>query len=503
MVNKSFFLLCILFLQGCSSFYSGKYDKSNLQVIDSSIRNIDQTKLKPFSQYDEAYLGKAVNFTPEQKRVLDKMVNIDSFSPVDILVVMGMLSEQTGLTYKLSTEINKSESSNSITDDYEYSNSNLEQHRIKFSGKLSDFMKYISNLYDISIELNNENILQAMVYKNYAIKLDFYGQDNKYEASLDVSSNEGAAGSGFSGKSETKFSSSFWADIEKLVSNNVSSGVYTIFKDASILTFTGRNSEYETLRSIIDDYQKTNSKQFVVSYKIYNLDKGKTKKLGADLGFNFSDHGTSVGINNALLDKIAGNINVSSDFNGGENPKFKLGAQLETLYNLTGKEILQSGTFVTKNNVPIPLNMTTSSNYVSGRIQTMNTASNFVDTQVETDKITVGTSFIITPRIMSDGNIEVVSGFTKSTLDSLDAFGEKGNEVMLPVVSSVEMFNTSLMRPGSIGVVSEFDVKATGDGSTFGVFSFLLDSEDKNNTTVMVIGIDYYNSKPGYYNDIK
>lgn len=503
MVNKSFFLLFIFILQGCNSFYNEKYDKTNLLNTSGSIKEIEQTRLKPFSQYDEPYLGKAVDFTPEQKLVLDKMVSIDSFSPVDIQIVMDMLNEQTGLTYKLSTAVNSSEASNSIDDKYQYSNNNLEQHRIKFSGKLSEFMKYISNLYDISIELNNENILQAMVYKNYAIKLDFYGQDNKYEAGLDVSSNEGAAGSGFSGKSETKFSSSFWTDIEKLVSGNVSSGIYTIFKDASILTFTGRNSEYETLKKIIDDYQKTNSKQFVVSYKIYNLDKGKTKKLGADLGFNFSDHGTSAGINNALLDKIAGNINISSDFNGGENPKFRLGAQLEALYNLTGKEVLQSGTFVTKNNVPIPLNMTTSSNYVSGRIQTMNTASNFVDTQIETDKITVGTSFIITPRIMSDGNIEVVSGFTKSTLDSLDSFGEKGNEIMLPVVSSVEMFNTSLMRPGSIGVVSEFDVKSAGDGSKFGVFSFLIDSEDKNNTTVMVIGIDYYNSKPGYYNDVK
>ncbi|WP_419210118.1 hypothetical protein ABRP32_16470 [Providencia manganoxydans] len=100
---------------------------------------------------------------------------------------------------------------------------------------------------------------------------------------------------------------------------------------------------------------------------------------------------------------------------------------------------------------------------------------------------------------MSDGNIEVVSGFTKSTLDSMSTFDEGGDEVMLPSVSSVEMFNTSLMRPGSIGIVSEFDVNEMGDDSKFGVFSFLVNSNNKNNTTVMVIGIDYYNSKPGYY----
>ncbi|MFY3771377.1 hypothetical protein AHYW_000577 [Providencia manganoxydans] len=500
-MNKSLILFCIVLLQGCSSFYTEKYSKNNLFQFDDKIKGINQAKQKPFSQYDEPYLGEEVNYTPEQKRVLEQPVNIDSFSPVDISVVLNMLAEQTGLTYKLLTEINSdgnTEQNVSYNDDM-YANNTQDTHRIKFDGKLSDFISYISNLYDINIELNNENILQASKYKNYAIKLDFYGQDSQYETSLNVSSNEGTSGSGFSGSSTTKFTSSFWSDIEKLASNNISSGIYTIFKDASILTFTGKNSEYRTLKSIVDEYQKSNAKQFVVSYKIYVLDKTKVDKIGSELGFQFSKSGTTIGLNNGMLDRLAGDINISSNFSGGENPKFKLGAQLDALYSLTGKEILQSGTFITKNNIPIPLNMTTSRHYVSGRSKAISTNSDLLETQITTDKVTVGTSFIITPRIMSDGNIEVVSGFTKSTLDSMSTFDEGGDEVMLPSVSSVEMFNTSLMRPGSIGIVSEFDVNEMGDDSKFGVFSFLVNSNNKNNTTVMVIGIDYYNSKPGYY----
>lgn len=490
-----------MLLQGCSSFYTDKYNKDNLFQLDDKIKGINQAKQKPFSQYDESYLGEEVNFTPEQKRVLEQPVNIDSFSPVEISVVLDMLAEQTGLTYKLSTEINSSDSTENKTvyDDDAYSNNTQDAHRIKFSGKLSDFINYASNIYDINIELNNENILQARKYKNHAIKLDFYGQDSQYETSLNVSSNEGTSGSGFSGSSTSKFTSSFWADIEKLASNNISSGIYTIFKDASILTFTGKNSEYRTLKSIVDEYQKSNAKQFVVSYKIYILDKTKIDSIGSELGFQFSKSGTTIGINNGILDKLSGDISISSNFSGGDNPKFKLGAQLDALYSLTGKEILQSGTFVTKNNIPIPLNMTSSHHYVSGRAKTINNNSDSIDTQITTDKVTVGTSFIITPRIMSDGNIEIVSGFTKSTLDSMKSFGDKSDEVMLPAVSSVEMFNTSLMRPGSISVVSEFDVNEEGDDSQLGVFSFLVNSNNKNNTTVMVIGIDYYNSKPGYY----
>lgn len=501
---KIIMLSFVLSIQGCSSFFDEKYDRDNLLEKVDTLQGINESKQKPFMMYSEPYLGKSVNFSSEKKAILDKMVNISSYSPIDINTVLEMLHEQTGITYKLSTSMLSDEknvgSSNSDNDDYYYENkkssNNSESFQVKFSGTLSDFLTYVSSLYDINLELTNENLLLATKYKNFAISLDFYGQDNQYETGLNVGSNEGTSSGGFTGKTETKFSSSFWNDIGDLVKSNVSSGVYTIFKDASILTIVAKNSEYQALKKVIDEYQKANSKQFVVSYKIYILDKNKLVDLNSNLGFKFSDHGTNIDLNNSgILDSIAGKITSTTNFNGGDNPKFVLGAQLDALYKLTGKEILQSGTFVTRNNTPIPLNMTNSRYFVSGRSQTLGSgSSDFLETQITTDQVITGTSFIITPRVMSDGNIEVVSGFTKRTLDKMDSFGDSKEAVMLPTVSSIEMFNTSLMRPGSIAIVSEFNTDEESDGSTFEFLSFGKDGENRNSTAVMVVGIDYYNS---------
>lgn len=491
MKKKIIVLLMSLSLQGCNTFFSDKYDKDNLFKIDPKIKTINSTKQKPFTEYNENYLGTAVSYNSEQKRILDTPINIDSYAPVDFVTVLSLLQEQAGLTYKFSNGLESDKKDNEVD--------NASYH-IKYDGKLSGFISYISELYDVNVELSNENILLASVYKNHAIKLDVYAQDGQYETSLDIGSNEGTLSSGFTGNTSTKFTSSFWADIEKLVQSNVSSGVYTIFKDASILTFNGKNSEYKNLKKVISDYQEENGKQFVVSYKIYVLDKTKTRNLDANLGFAFSKSGTSIGFNNGLLGKITDSgVSITSDFSGGEDPKFRLGAQLEALYQLTGKQLLQSGTFVTKNNIPIPLSMTNSENYVSGRTQSLSNSSsgsqNFIETQITTETLTTGTSFIITPRVMSNGNIEVVSGFTRSTLNGFETVG-KGttNEVMLPNVSSIQMFNTSLLRPGSIAVVGEFDSEENSDGSNIGIFSYGRNDGNKNNTTVMVIGVDYYNN---------
>lgn len=493
MKNKILVLLISLSLQGCNTFFGEKYDKENLYKIDPSITNINNSKQKPFTEYNENYLGSTVSYTSEQKRVLDTNINIDSYSPVNFSTVLEMLQAQTGLTYKFT---------NGLKDNTEAApEENSTNYHIKYDGKLSGFISYISVLYDVNVELSNENIILASIYKNHAIKLDVYGQDGQYETGLDVSSNDGALASGFSGNSSTKFTSSFWADIEKLVVNNVSSGVYTIFKDASILTFTGKNSEYANLKKIISDYQEENGKQFVVSYKIYILDKNKTRDLEAKLGFAFNKSGTTIGFNNSILGQITDSgLSISSNFSGGDDPKFKLGAQLEALYELTGKQLLQSGTFVTKNNIPIPLSMTNSENYVAGRTKASNSSgndnANYIETQVTTETLTTGTSFIITPRIMSNGNIEVVSGFTRSTLNGFKRVGEGDNELMLPNISSIQMFNTSLLRPGNIAIVGEFDSEENNDGSNIGIFSYGRSEANKNNTTVMVVGVDYYNNAP-------
>lgn len=111
-----------------------------------------------------------------------------------------------------------------------------------------------------------------------------------------------------------------------------------------------------------------------------------------------------------------------------------------------------------------------------------------MNVEVNTDEIVTGTSFIITPRVLSDGRIEVVSGFTKRFLNSLDEY----DEVQLPNVSTTESFNSSIIKPGDLLVVGKFEVKTSKNGLQYEVLGASDNDSSGVATVLMVVGVDYY-----------
>lgn len=110
------------------------------------------------------------------------------------------------------------------------------------------------------------------------------------------------------------------------------------------------------------------------------------------------------------------------------------------------------------------------------------------ESQLTTDQIVTGSSFIITPRALSDGKIEVASGFTRKNLISIDKF----DSVQLPNFTTTEMFNTSTIKPGDLLIVGKYDEDSDSDMQQAGIFSGILNGEDANSTVIMIVGIDNY-----------
>lgn len=475
---KISFMTMVLLLQGCTKEFNEKYDSQSLLNENPTMQSGDALKQSPFMKYKTAFLGKAVDYSEKKQALLAANVSINTYEPADLDTVLDIINAQAGTSYRIDRSLPGNNDEMAV----------ISAHTVNFKGRFDEFMRYISALYDVNVQIVDDHIIDVKAYNTYALKLDFYGSDNTFEASMDLSGNEATSSGGVKGKSEIKFKSTFWDDVKDMADKYVSSKVYNIFKDASILTFSGRPSENEVLSRVLKEYQSANSRQFVVTYKIFTLDKSKIKNFGAGINAVYKNGGTSFGINTSVLDTLTGGLSAGRDFYAGENPKFSLSAQLDALYSLTGSKVLQSGTFVTRNNVPVPLNLTRSQYFVSGRTQTTNSLTSVVDTEIETSQIITGTSFIITPRILSDGRIEVASGFTKKFLNSIDAF----EKVQLPNVTTTEMFNTSVVTPGGLLLVGKYTSTDETDNQSAMLLGGNLNREDKDTTIVMVVGIDYY-----------
>lgn len=484
-------LMAVLLLQGCTTDFNHKYTDKDLLDSSPGLQGLDAQKQQAFMKYDTSFLGKPVVYSAKQQQLLARHVEFRSEIPVSINTVLETLSAQTKTSYRL----NDQPPGKNTQQDNPGGEPLIRDNSVNFSGTFEEFMRYLSALYDVTVTLTDDNILQVNVYNTYALKLDFFGKDNQYDSSLDLSGNEAISG-GVKGKSESKFQSTFWDDVTSMAQKYVSSGVYNVFKDVGVLTFSGRPSEYTALAGILKDYKQANSKQFVITYKVFILDKKKLRNLDGELGLKFKSGGTSLNLNSGLIGTPSGDIYFGRDFYA--DGRLGVAAKLDALYQLTGSKVLQSGTMVTRNNSPVPLNLTESQNYVSGITSTLSdTTGGSFSSSVTTDTITTGTSVILTPRVLSDGRVELTSAYTKKNLNGIDVFPQGAtsdqNQVQLPNISTTELFNTVDVTPGSLIIVGKYETKVNADDQGLKILGGNLNRNDSTSTVVMVVGVDYYN----------
>ncbi len=484
-------LVAVLLLQGCTTDFNRKYTDKDLLDSSPGLQGLDAQKQQAFMKYDTSFLGKPVVYSAKQQQLLARHVEFRSEIPVSINTVLETLSAQTKTSYRL----NDQPPGKNTQQDNPGGEPLIRDNSVNFSGTFEEFMRYLSALYDVTVTLTDDNILQVNVYNTYALKLDFFGKDNQYDSSLDLSGNEAISG-GVKGKSESKFQSTFWDDVTAMAQKYVSSGVYNVFKDVGVLTFSGRPSEYTALAGILKDYKQANSKQFVITYKVFILDKKKLRNLDGELGLKFKSGGTSLNLNSGLIGTPSGDIYFGRDFYA--DGRLGVAAKLDALYQLTGSKVLQSGTMVTRNNSPVPLNLTESQNYVSGITSTLSdTIGGSFSSSVTTDTITTGTSVILTPRVLSDGRVELTSAYTKKNLNGIDVFPQGAtsdqNQVQLPNISTTELFNTVDVTPGSLIIVGKYETKVNADDQGLKILGGNLNRNDSTSTVVMVVGVDYYN----------
>ncbi|EBI7230591.1 type II and III secretion system protein [Salmonella enterica] len=481
----------VLLLQGCTTDFNHKYTDKDLLDSSPGLQGLDAQKQQAFMKYDTSFLGKPVVYSAKQQQLLARHVEFRSEIPVSINTVLETLSAQTKTSYRL----NDQPPGKNTQQDNPGGEPLIRDNSVNFSGTFEEFMRYLSALYDVTVTLTDDNILQVNVYNTYALKLDFFGKDNQYDSSLDLSGNEAISG-GVKGKSESKFQSTFWDDVTAMAQKYVSSGVYNVFKDVGVLTFSGRPSEYTALSGILKDYKQANSKQFVITYKVFILDKKKLRNLDGELGLKFKSGGTSLNLNSGLIGTPSGDIYFGRDFYA--DGRLGVAAKLDALYQLTGSKVLQSGTMVTRNNSPVPLNLTESQNYVSGITSTLSdTIGGSFSSSVTTATITTGTSVILTPRVLSDGRVELTSAYTKKNLNGIDVFPQGAtsdqNQVQLPNISTTELFNTVDVTPGSLIIVGKYETKVNADDQGLKILGGNLNRNDSTSTVVMVVGVDYYN----------
>ncbi|HBA7641334.1 TPA: type 4b pilus CFA/III secretin CofD, partial [Escherichia coli] len=163
-------MLVLLALQGCSSF-DEKFSIEKKLSPEVGLLEAEDVKASPFIVYKTSFLGEKVAYSEEKQRLLEQNISITSYDVMTLDDVMKTIALQTGISYRIK-ETYPGQNKDEVVEEF---------HNVNFRGTVSEFIRYISALYDVSVKLDENNILNIAYYDNYAIKLDYYGENNKFE----------------------------------------------------------------------------------------------------------------------------------------------------------------------------------------------------------------------------------------------------------------------------------------------------------------------------------
>lgn len=341
----------------------------------------------------------------------------------------------------------------------------------KFNGSLKESLDYAGDLYNVFFTINH-NTVTVESEKFFTDSFDFSGVTDG-DFALDAGIAKDSSGSF---KSNLKFDEKgdFWSELEKSLGLILPSSKFTLSIQNGTVSYLADRREKNRVDNYLSALRAQYNTQFQVTYKVISVESSIARKFGI---------GTTLGIENGADTTITSPEVTFLDYINYSDKN------LEVLLELGQEEgklkAIQEGSFLVRNGHTIPINVLNNIEYIS---EISVVTSDFSESQsITTEELSTGISISLKPKALSDGTIELVSGFSKSELVSL----EKVSGVMLPSTSEVESFSRTLMVPGEYVVISSFDDSKVDGDSTFKTTSFTDRFSDKNSKIVVIASITY------------
>lgn len=337
-----------------------------------------------------------------------------------------------------------------------------------FEGTIIEALDYAAELFGVFITVDDLNVIVESE-KFFVSKIDFSGKtDGEFSISAGLSGTE--TGGSFGSDLSYADQGDFWSEVIKTLEMILPQEKFSLSIQNSTVSYFATKDQKVNIERYIDSLNGEYSTQFMVEYRVISIDSNAARKMGVGTNLGLSNSTGSTTITSpdvTFLDYIQyadKNVDVFLEL-GYEEGKLKT---------------IQEGSFLVRNGHTIPINILNVMDYVS---EVSLVTNDFSTTQsISTDELSTGISISLQPKHLSDGRIELISGFSKSELVAMETV----SGVMLPTTSGVESMSRTLLVPGEYSVVSIFD-SANLHGQSKGTTTSLTDSLDKKNSTIMVI----------------
>jgi type IVB pilus formation R64 PilN family outer membrane protein len=326
--------------------------------------------------------------------------------------------------------------------------------RVDHKGSLSSLLDKVANQIGADWEYTGGRIKflgpQTTTYTIWALS------GNVTTETTMGGSNDATFGSSAPSTTSASRTFDYWESVEAGIAAVMPSdgAQYAINKSSGTVTVTAFQAVHERVATFVAQENQRLSRQVAVKVDVLAFTTSSSNERSASLNLALSN--ISAGLNIDLL--TPGN---SIDQSTG------LGLQIldGDLANSTGiinalasegrVSILKSTSVIAGNNSPTPVSISTEKAYLRG--VTIEEGEDTTSTTFDTGIINTGMNLVVTPRIMSAGEVMLTYNMQISELKGIEQFEADGTQVQLPEMETRNFMQTLNIGSGDSLVVAAFD----------------------------------------------
>lgn len=510
----------MIFAVGCSVTVPGEKTMKNMNNTMSRLQGQHQQDLKqksPVREHDGVYLGKYSMQLKKDRNlpaVFDKRIILTE-DPLPLPEITKKVSELSGITVQLSPRLQylSKESGRTVNENqggaFSHQIKRDTEMSLEFQGELKKLLDNIASYYGAFWEWDGSKVY---IYRLKTITYNLITSPGQVEIE-NVISNESTSESGTSetggdksieGKQTAKYNYKFdiWGKtLENVKSMLSEDGKVVTNQSSGTVTVTDSPQIHAKIKQYVNHINSKLSRQVAISAKVYSFQANDVKDYGYSIKALFEDMNDKVsatlsGANVLDIDNPSGLLSAAILKNDDpESAALNQWGNSEAIIKALNTEgdvqLITSGSGITMNNQPLPIQNVNRQGYLKSSSTTLGETD--TTTELEGGMITTGFSLSATPHILENNKVVLQYNITLSKLENLKDIESGDSKIQLPETTSRNFMQQVTMRMGETLFLAGFQKNRNtldSNKSAGGLFGWQKSGHAEQNMVLIAITVN-------------
>lgn len=410
-------------------------------------------------------------------------VTLVSNRPITLFEIGTMLSKITSIAVRYAPEFTGEGEKESRLKVYEDADENApkisdfgslwttsEKMVVNYKGPLSGLLDEVANRFGIWWKYEkNEVYFYKYITKTFVLHALPTNPSMNLSLSANASSDGGDNDSGSSSDSSSELtmennleSIDLWTEIGETIQKMVSNpdGV-SLNKSSGTITVTATPTEIRQVSKYVNEQNDRLARQIAINVKIMkiSMDDSDNFKFDLEAAFKKGEEGMkgyrNIGMDGPATIKDPTYNRIGMGLISGN---FNISASLDALSTAGETHVVTTGTVITMNNKPAPIQATTLHSYVKKvSVESTSEGSSTSQSEIDPGTFSTGVMMSVLPRILAHGRLMVFFNLTLAELLDLKEYVVGDAKVQQPVVDTRGFTQEVAMKSGETLVLAGFE----------------------------------------------